>query len=155
MKRREFITLLSGTAAWPLVARAQQQDVPLIGFLFAGTAQALRRDLASFREEMRRFGYVEGSNVRFEFRFADGYLERLSDLAADLVSLNPRVIVSAPLPAHLAARRATGAIPIVMALWCGPGELWIGGQPLPPWRERDGACKLCRNPCAQANRLDA
>ena len=121
LRRREFITLAGGTAvAWPLAAHAQQPDVPLIGFLFAGTAQALHRDLASFREGMRRLGYVEGSNVRFEFRFADGYLDRLSDLAVDLVGLNPRVIVSSPLPAHLAARRATSAVPIVMASGADP-----------------------------------
>src|SRR5947209_8593382 len=119
MRRREFIALIGGTAAWPLVARAQQ-PVPLVGFLFAGTAQALERDLASFRDSIRRLGYVEGSNVRFEFRFADGFLDRLPDLATDLVRLNPRVIVSAPLPSHLAARRATSVIPIVMATGADP-----------------------------------
>ena len=120
MKRREFITLFGGAAAWPLAARAQQPAVPLIGFLSTGTAQAVERDLASFRDSIRRLGYVEGSNVRFEFRFADGYLDRLPDLATDLVRLNPRVIVSAPLPAHLAARRATSVIPIVMATGADP-----------------------------------
>jgi putative ABC transport system substrate-binding protein len=120
VKRREFITLFGGAAAWPLAARAQQPAVPLIGFLSTGTAQAVERDLASFRDSIRRLGYVEGSNVRFEFRFADGYLDRLPDLATDLVRLNPRVIVSAPLPAHLAARRATSVIPIVMATGADP-----------------------------------
>jgi ABC-type uncharacterized transport system substrate-binding protein len=121
MKRREFITLLGGAAAaWPLAAQAQQRAVPVVGFLSAGTAHALERDLASFRDSIRRLGYVEGSNIRFEFRFADGFLDRLPDLATDLVRLNPRVIVSAPLPAHLAARRATSTIPIVMATGADP-----------------------------------
>ena len=113
MKRREFITLLGGTVAgWPRAARAQQRLMPLVAVLCTGTAQALERYLASFREGMRRLGYVEGSNVRFEFRFAEGYLDRLPDLAIELVRLNPRVIVSTPLPAHLAARKATSTIPI-------------------------------------------
>jgi putative ABC transport system substrate-binding protein len=121
VKRREVITLLGGAAAaWPLAARGQQSAVPLIGFLSTGTAQAVERDLASFRDSIRRLGYVEGSNIRFEFRFADGYLDRLPDLATDLVRLNPRVIVSAPLPAHLAVRRATSVIPIVMATGADP-----------------------------------
>ena len=120
MRRREFISLLGGAAAWPLAARAQQREMPLVGILCAGTAQALERYLASFREGMRRLGYVEGSNVRFEFRFADGYLERLPALAIELAHLNPRVIVSTPLPAHLAARKATSTIPIVMASGADP-----------------------------------
>src|SRR5215470_14331109 len=94
--------------------------MPMVAVLCAGTAQALERYLASFRESMRQLGYVEGSNVRFEFRFAEGYLDRLPDLAIELVRLNPRVIVSTPLPAHLAARKATSTIPIVMATGADP-----------------------------------
>ena len=121
MRRREFITLLgSAAAAWPPAARAQQREMPLVGILCAGTAQALERDLATFREGMRRLGYVEGSNIRFEYLFADGYLERLPALAIELVQLSPRVIVSTPLPAHLAARKATSTIPIVMASGADP-----------------------------------
>jgi putative tryptophan/tyrosine transport system substrate-binding protein len=120
MNRRAFIAGLGGAAAWPLVARAQQPAIPLIGFLYGGTEQAQERNLASFRDGLRQLGYAEGSNIRFEFRFADGYLDRLPDLAVDLVRLNPNVIVSAPLPAHLAVRRATSAIPIVMATGADP-----------------------------------
>src|SRR5262245_33847465 len=116
MRRRDFITVICGAAAaWPVLGHAQKRVTPVVAVLCGGTAQALERYLASFREGMRRLGYVEGSNVRFEFRFADGYLDRLPDLAIDLVRLNPRVIVSTPLPAHLAARQATSTIPIVMA----------------------------------------
>jgi putative tryptophan/tyrosine transport system substrate-binding protein len=120
VKRRDFIALLGGAAAWPLAARAQQHEMPLVGILCAGTAEALERDLASFREGMRQLGYVEGSNVRFEFRFAEGYLERLPALAMEVVHLSPRVIVSTPLPAHLAVRKATSTIPIVMASGADP-----------------------------------
>src|SRR5215468_956103 len=121
MRRREFITLIGCAAAtWRVVGHAQQQITPLVGVLCTGTAEALERYLASFREGMHELGYVEGSNVHFEFRFAEGYLDRLPDLAIELVRLNPRVIVSTPLPAHLAARKATSTIPIVMATGADP-----------------------------------
>jgi putative tryptophan/tyrosine transport system substrate-binding protein len=74
---------------------------------------------------MRQLGYVEGSNVHFEFGFADGYLNRLPDLANELVRLNPRVIVSTPLPANLAARKATNTIPIVMASGADPVDFGL------------------------------
>src|SRR5881394_2886958 len=131
-RRRQFMTLLAGAAAWPLAARAQQPEMPLVGILCAGTGQALERDLASFREGMRRLGYVEGRNVRFEFRFADGYLERLPALAVELVQLSPRVIVSTPLPAHLAARKATSTIPIVMASGADPAGFGLVATPAHP-----------------------
>src|SRR5215468_11955768 len=147
MRWRDFISLIIGgaAAACPLAAHAQQRDMPVVGFLYAGTAEALERYLASFREGMRELGYVEGSNIRFEFRFADGYLDRLPDLANELVRLNPRVIVSTPLPANLAARKATSAIPIVMASGADP----VGR------RQCDWPCKLRRNACLQADRLAA
>ncbi len=71
--------------------------------------------LGAFKAALRQLGYVEGRNIHFVSRFADGYLDRLPDLATELVQLNPRLIVSAPVPAKLAARNATGTIPIVMA----------------------------------------
>src|SRR5215472_10573177 len=121
MRRREFIALVGvAPLTWPVVGHAQQRVMPVVGVLCAGTAQGLGPYLESFREGMRQLGYVDGSNVRFEIRFADGYLGRLPDLANDLVRLNPRVIVSTPLPAHLAARKATSEIPIVMATGADP-----------------------------------
>jgi len=121
MRRREFITLLGGAAvAWPVVARAQQPPMPVVGVLMSASAVAAARFLDAFRDGMRQLDYVEGKNVRFEFRFADGYLDRLPNLAADLVRLNPNVIVSAPLPAHIAVRQATTTIPIVMATGADP-----------------------------------
>ncbi|HSR78040.1 MAG TPA: hypothetical protein VLN57_15765 [Xanthobacteraceae bacterium] len=72
MRRREFIAHIGGAAvAWPVLGHAQQRVMPVVGVLCTGTAQALERYLASFREGMRRLGYVEGTNVRFEFRFAE------------------------------------------------------------------------------------
>jgi len=123
LKRREFITLLGGAAAsWPLAARAQQpaDKRPLIAVLIAGSEAAYRRDLESFRGGMRQLGYSDGENIRYEYRFADGDLERLPGLAADLVRRNPNVIVSSPLAAHLAAKQATSTIPVVMASVADP-----------------------------------
>jgi putative ABC transport system substrate-binding protein len=103
------------------VARAQQaEQVRLIGILLAGSEIGNAGNLKSFRNGMRELGYEEGRNIRFEYRFADGYLDRLPALAADLVQLNPSVIVSAPLPANMAAQQATSTIPIVMANGADP-----------------------------------
>jgi hypothetical protein len=93
-KRREFITLLGGAAAaWPLAARAQQSSLALLGVLMAGAATTLTKELDTFRNALRDLGYIEGRNVRFEYRFADGDLGRLPGLAAELVQLNPNIIV--------------------------------------------------------------
>jgi putative ABC transport system substrate-binding protein len=119
MRRREFITLLGSVAVgWPIPAGAQQLAV--IGILLASGAEANEHNLNAFRDGMRQLGYVDGRNIHLEIRFADGYLDRLPALAAELVGLNPRVLVSAPLPAHLAVRRATSDIPIVMATGADP-----------------------------------
>jgi ABC-type uncharacterized transport system substrate-binding protein len=121
MRRRDFISGIAGSAAaWPHAARAQQSPMPLVVSLYAGTAGAVEIYVTSFRDGMQQLGYVEGRNIRFEYRFADGYLDRLPELAIDLVRLNPTVIVSAPLLAHLAARQATSTIPIVMANGADP-----------------------------------
>jgi putative tryptophan/tyrosine transport system substrate-binding protein len=113
MNRREFIVALGGVAAWPFAARAQ--SMPMVALLFAGSATAYKPFVDAFHDGMREFNYVGGSNIRFEHRFADGYLDRLPQLAADLVNLGPNVIVASPLPADLAALQATKTIPIVMA----------------------------------------
>jgi putative ABC transport system substrate-binding protein len=121
MQRRKFITLIGGAVVWPLAATAQQPEgMPVVGFLFAGTMTSYARYLKAFRDGMRELGYDEGRNIRFAYQFADGYLDRLPGLAAELVSLKPSVIVSSPLPANLAAHRATSTIPIVMANGADP-----------------------------------
>src|SRR5437016_7628850 len=120
MRRREFIAMLGAAAAWPLAARAQQAAPALIGVLNGSSAAAAAQDLGAFRAAIQQLGYIEGRNILFEYRFADGNLDRLQELASELVRLDPRIIVSAPLPAHLAARTATTTIPIVMANGADP-----------------------------------
>src|SRR6516225_1390103 len=89
MRRREFITLFGGAAAWPLAARAQQPGVPVVGFLGAGARGPLREQIAAFQEGLKESGYVEGQNVAVEYRFAEGQFDRFPALASDLVpSLN-------------------------------------------------------------------
>src|SRR5262245_38960258 len=120
IERRKFLATLGGAVTWPLAARAQQSSSALIGFLNAGAAGILKREIDAFRDGLRNLGHVEGRNVRLEYRFADGDLEKLPVLAAELVRLNPNIIVSAPLPANLAIAKATSTIPIVMASGADP-----------------------------------
>ena len=125
MRRREFITLLGGApvtvlSVWPLVTQAQESKPALVGILQAGSAASNSSNLDAFRDGMRQLGYVEGRNVRFEYRFAEGVIGRLPSLAAELVALNPNVILSAPLPATLAVQNATHTIPIVMGTGADP-----------------------------------
>src|SRR6266536_2396982 len=114
MKRREFITLLGGAAAaWPLTAHGQQTKVARIGALYIGLADAesFKKEL---REGLRELGYVEGQNIAFEFRSAEGKLDRLPELASELVRLKVDVIVALYVPSGLAAKQATREIPIVI-----------------------------------------
>jgi hypothetical protein len=134
-KRREFITL-GGVAAWPLAARAQQSSPALIGFLNAGAATILKEEIDAFREGLRSLGHIEGRNVRFEYRFADGYLDRLPALAAELIRLNPNVVVSSPVPANLAIAKATNTIPIVMASGADPVGFGLVQKPFASGRQR-------------------
>src|SRR5262245_28081909 len=112
MGRREFVALLGGAAAaWPLAARAQQSKVARIGALYIGLAdgESFKKEL---REGLHQLGYVEGKNIAFEFRSADGKLDRLPGLAAELVRLKVDVIVPLYVPSALAAKQATREIPI-------------------------------------------
>jgi putative tryptophan/tyrosine transport system substrate-binding protein len=115
MRRREFIGALGGATAWPLVARAQQPaKVFRIGALFAGGDYRSQAAWAAFVEAMRELGWIEGKNFVFEHRFANNRLDRLSDMAAELVALNVDVIAAGGTLAPLAAKKATSTIPIVM-----------------------------------------
>jgi putative ABC transport system substrate-binding protein len=121
MRRREFISLISGTAAgWPIVARAQQ-PVPVIGWLFGVSAEAAQPTLAAFRKALGDVGYVEGRNVKFEYRWADGKYDLLPAMAADLVARSVTLIVTGGgEPAAFAAKSATSSIPIVMVVGSDP-----------------------------------
>ncbi len=113
MQRREFITLLGGTAAaWPLAARAQQTNLPKLGILLVGNREPFSR---LFWAGLREFGYIDGQNMQVEFRSAEGKLNLLPELAAELVRLKVDVIVASETPSVQAAKRATSEIPIVMA----------------------------------------
>jgi putative tryptophan/tyrosine transport system substrate-binding protein len=117
MKRREFITLLGGAAGWPVAARARQPSMPTIGVLVRA-APGWQRFWKLFPEALRELGYIEGQNIRFEFRSDEEKITDLPKLASDLVRLKVDVIVPWFTPAAVAAKHATHEIPIVCAL-CG------------------------------------
>jgi putative tryptophan/tyrosine transport system substrate-binding protein len=131
LKRREFITLIGSAGAWPLTVRAQPSKVARIGVLYIGLA-----DSESFKKELteglRELGYLEGQNISYEFRSAEGKLDRLPELASELVRLKVDLIVALYVPSALAAKHATREIPIVIiaaepietgivASWARPG----------------------------------
>src|SRR5437762_561856 len=115
MRRRKFIALLGGAAAMrALAAQAQQPKMPTIGALVIGNINP-EQFWREFRQGLRDLGYVEGQNIRFEFRSAEGHLERLAELANELVRLKVDIIVAWFTPTAVAAKQATHEIPIVMA----------------------------------------
>jgi putative tryptophan/tyrosine transport system substrate-binding protein len=120
-RRRAFITLLGGAAAWPLAARAQQPaKLPTIGFLGAATPSADTLWTAAFAHRLRELGWIEGRNVAIEYRWAEGREERFAEVAAELVRLRVDVIVTYSTPSVIAAKKATSVIPIVFALTGDP-----------------------------------
>jgi putative tryptophan/tyrosine transport system substrate-binding protein len=120
MKRREFITLVSSAATWPLAARAQQPVTPVIGFLSYGTFENSHSYVAAFNRSLADGGFVEGRNVGIEYRWSEDHNDRLPALAEDLVRRQVTVIVAASTPASLAAKAATQTIPIVFAIGTDP-----------------------------------
>lgn len=111
MKRREFVTLIGGAVVWPIAARAQQKKAHRIGILSQDLQPGL---LETFRDELRKRGYVEGADISIELRNAEGHNERLPALADELLKSNVDVIVAVNTPAAQAAKKATNTVPVVM-----------------------------------------
>jgi putative tryptophan/tyrosine transport system substrate-binding protein len=124
VRRREFITLLGGMAAWPLAADAQQPAMPVIGFLGASTPSNWAAWTTAFVQGLRALGWVEGRTVKIEYRWAEGQSQRYAEIAAEFARLKVDVIVTVG-SAVTAAKQATATIPIVFAVAIDPVESGI------------------------------
>jgi putative tryptophan/tyrosine transport system substrate-binding protein len=133
LRRRDFIALLGGAAAWPLAARAQQAGkLPTVGYLGATTPSAESQRVAALVQRLREFGWIESRNLTIEYRYAEGRHERYAELAAEFVRLNVDVIVTYGTPAVAATKQATAVIPIVFAVAGDPiGSGLVASLPRP------------------------
>ena len=126
IRRRQFISALGGAAvAWPLAARAQRATMPVVGFLYARSPEDSSAQLAAFHKGLAKHGYVDGQNVKIEYRWARGQYDLMPSLAADLVRLPATLIMAGAEPSALAAKAATSTIPIVFVVGTDPVKLGL------------------------------